>query len=138
MSIVEKYQSRISESYEKIKGVYEHRDDGIMPFLVSDVNYWLSGETPDLIPEDYFTNPATMMQYQVKKIERHMEQFDDDYIPLLHSKDIDTKCLRFLFPGHQRNKKTCKFPSFDVAEIAVDKALETDQSPFVPLALFHR
>ena len=27
-----------------------------MPFLVSDVNYRLSGDTPALIPDDYFTN----------------------------------------------------------------------------------
>jgi hypothetical protein len=83
MNINEKYKSRISESYQKIKRVYEHRDDGVLPFQVSDVNYWVSGETPDTIPDDYFTDCETMIKYQTKKIERHMERFEDDYIPFL-------------------------------------------------------
>lgn len=83
MNVNEKYKTRISESYQKIKEAYEYRDDGILPFQVSDVNYWISGETPELNPDDYFTDCETMMQYQVKKIERHMERFDDDYIPFL-------------------------------------------------------
>ncbi|MEI8234988.1 MAG: uroporphyrinogen decarboxylase family protein [Verrucomicrobiota bacterium] len=54
-----------------------------MPFIVSDVNYWLSGESAELIPADYFTNPASMMRYQTDKIRRHMARYDDDYVPFL-------------------------------------------------------
>jgi hypothetical protein len=55
----------------------------VVPFQVADVNYWLSGETPSLIPDDYFTNCQAMLQYQVGKIERHLETYEDDYIPFL-------------------------------------------------------
>jgi hypothetical protein len=111
MDINEKYQSRISASYEKIKGAYEHRNDGVLPFQVSDVNYWLSGETPDLIPDDYFTDCETMMQYQVKKIERHMEQFDDDYIP-------------FLFPWYGTGVLASGFGSEVLFQDKLDPAVE--------------
>ena len=64
----------------------DHAFDGdtlVVKFQVADVNYWLSGESPALIPDDYFTNCQAMLDYQVKKIERHMERFEDDYIPFL-------------------------------------------------------
>ena len=67
----------------RIEDVFRHRDNGVVPFQVADVNYWLSGETPTLIPDDYFTDCESMLRYQVKKIERHMETYDDDYIPFL-------------------------------------------------------
>ena len=41
--------------------VYRHRDNGVVPFQVADVNYWLSGETPALIPDDYFTDCRSML-----------------------------------------------------------------------------
>jgi hypothetical protein len=36
---------RIAASYARIEDAYRHRDNGVVPFLVTDVNYWLSGET---------------------------------------------------------------------------------------------
>ena len=46
------YSTRISDAYQRIRGIYEHRDDGVLPFLVADLKYSLSGETPELIPDD--------------------------------------------------------------------------------------
>ena len=76
-------EERIRASRERIVDAYRHRDNGVMPFLVSDVNYWLAGETPSLIPDDYFTNCESMLRFQIGKIERHMATYDDDYIPFL-------------------------------------------------------
>jgi hypothetical protein len=75
--------SRIAASYGRIEDVYRHRPNGVVPFQVADVNYWLSGETPALMPDDYFTNCRAMLEYQVQKIQRHLERYDDDYIPFL-------------------------------------------------------
>jgi len=83
MDVVQRYAERTAASYARIEDVYLHRDNGVVPFQVADVNYWLSGEAPDRIPDDYFTNCESMLQYQVKKIQRHMETYDDDYIPFL-------------------------------------------------------
>ena len=81
MNLANRYTDRITASYVRIEDVFRHRDGGVVPFQVADVNYWLSGETPDLIPDDYFTDCASMLRYQAEKIERHMETYDDDYIP---------------------------------------------------------
>lgn len=83
MNLTERYANRIAASYARIEDVYRHRDDGVVPFQVADVNYWISGETPALIPDDYFTNCDAMLRYQLAKIERHMATYDDDYIPFL-------------------------------------------------------
>jgi hypothetical protein len=78
-----KYQSRNTESYLKIKNAYEFGEVKEPPVLVQDVNYWLSGEVESWIPDNYFDLPASMVDYQVEKIKRHMETFGDCYIPFL-------------------------------------------------------
>lgn len=74
---------RIEEARQRIHDAYSHKDTGEIPVLVMDVNYWVSGEAPQLIPDDYFTNPASMLEYQLAKIDRHLAWFQDDYIPVL-------------------------------------------------------
>lgn len=74
---------RIEQARQRIHDAYSHKDTGEMPVLVMDVNYWVSGKSPQLIPDDYFTNPARMLEYQQAKIDRHLAMFQDDYIPVL-------------------------------------------------------
>jgi hypothetical protein len=106
-----KYESRISQSYQKIKEAYEHRNKGVLPFLISDVNYFLSGETPELIPDNYFTDSKSMMQYQINKIKCHMERFEDDYVP-------------FLFPWYGTGVLASGFGSEVVVEKKMDPAVK--------------
>ena len=73
--------ARRERALGRIGDAYRHKETGETPFLVNDVNYWFSGETPNLIPDDYFTSCEAMMRYQTDKIRRHMELFDDDYVP---------------------------------------------------------
>jgi len=41
----------------------------------------LDEEKPELIPDDYFDNSAVMTQFQVNRMKKHIEEFDDDFIP---------------------------------------------------------
>ncbi len=75
---------RIEQARQRIHDAYSHKDTGEMPVLVMDVNYWVSGDSPQLIPDDYFTSPASMLQFQQAKIDRHVSSIQDDYIPLLY------------------------------------------------------
>lgn len=79
----DKFKSRFQESYEKVKDAYLHKETREPPVVIMDVNYYLTGEKPEFIPDDYFTNYKSMMDYQFKKIVSHLERFSDDYIPLL-------------------------------------------------------
>jgi uroporphyrinogen-III decarboxylase len=76
-------EGRIEQARQRIHDAYSHKDTGEMPVLVMDVNYWISGESPRLIPDDYFTNPARMLEFQMAKIDNHLAWFQDDYIPVL-------------------------------------------------------
>jgi len=53
--------------------------------LVGDVNYWITGEDPALIPVDYFDEGAyaTMLAFQEAKIEAHLARHDDIYLPFI-------------------------------------------------------
>jgi uroporphyrinogen-III decarboxylase len=74
---------RIEQARQRIHDAYSHKDTGEIPVVVMDVNYWVSGESPQLIPDDYFTNPARMLEFQQAKIDRHLASIQDDYIPVL-------------------------------------------------------
>jgi len=54
------------------------------PYIIYDANYWLYGEVQDKIPLDYCSeDPTSMFNYQMAKIEKHLEMYDDAYIPFL-------------------------------------------------------
>lgn len=75
--------NRFEEARQRIHDAYRHKDTGELPVVVMDVNYWVSGEPPQLIPDDYFTSPASMLEFQLEKINRHVTCLQDDYIPVL-------------------------------------------------------
>jgi len=81
--LFEKNRKRFADSLERIRLTYLHKNHDFLPFVLSDVNYWVSGEDRSSIPPDYFTDFQVMLDYQVEKIKKHLNQWDDDYIPLL-------------------------------------------------------
>ena len=62
---------------------YEIKDFSEVPLILQTNSYWLTGHSPKEIPEDIFDNPASMFEFQVKGIEEHLNNIDDDYIPYL-------------------------------------------------------
>jgi uroporphyrinogen-III decarboxylase len=85
MELNQRHCERLEIAYQRIEDVYNHRDTGELPFVIQDVNYWVGGEKPAQIPDDYFSGGdfSVMFDYQMKKIISHLERYDDDYIPLL-------------------------------------------------------
>lgn len=73
---------RFEKSAAKFKAAYEFKPSNSIPKIIMDVNYALFGFRPDCMPDDYFSNPEAMLDYQCKKIERHLASIDDDYIPM--------------------------------------------------------
>jgi len=45
---------RFERARERIADAYRHRSVTTPPGVVGDCNYWISGEDPMRIPEDYF------------------------------------------------------------------------------------
>lgn len=76
-------KKRFDKVYDKMVKLYNHEEVEAMPNIVMDVNYWLDGSSKTGYPKDYFINIKTMVDYQVTKIQKHLEHYDDDYVPFL-------------------------------------------------------
>jgi uroporphyrinogen-III decarboxylase len=76
---------RTERALELIGAAFRHDPVAAPPVLVGDVNYWITGEDPALIPDDYFDDGAfaSMQAFQERKIAAHLERYDDIYIPYL-------------------------------------------------------
>jgi hypothetical protein len=76
---------RFRASYERIADAYRQRPVSQPPVLVVDCNYWITGEDPAAIPDDYFAEGGfgSMLDFQRRKIDSHLERLPDDYIPFL-------------------------------------------------------
>jgi uroporphyrinogen-III decarboxylase len=77
------FPSRFEAARQRIRDAYLHKDTGELPVVIMDVNYWLFGDEPALVPDDYFERDEAMFAFQMGKIQRHLERLQDDYVPLL-------------------------------------------------------
>lgn len=77
------YAERNQRSKELFEKAFNQEAQKICPYVVNNANYFLFGEKPESIPDDYFTNPEVMYQRQVKQFERHFDLVEDHYVPYL-------------------------------------------------------
>ena len=80
-NIAERYAKRIEASKEQLALTWSGRNRDRPAFILADVNAAIIGQ--DDVPDDYF-EPSRMFEYQAAKIERHMADIPDDYIPVFH------------------------------------------------------
>jgi hypothetical protein len=80
-----KFREKDHASKLKLREVFEFKNKQAA-VAINDVNYWTFGEIQDDIPEDYYSDdPEPSMSYQIRKILRHYDNFEDDcYIGFLH------------------------------------------------------
>jgi uroporphyrinogen-III decarboxylase len=78
-------EARFARAREAIAAAYRHEPVERPPVLVGDVNYWITGEDPDLVPGDYFDVGAfaSMLAFQEAKIAAHLARHDDIYLPFV-------------------------------------------------------
>ena len=76
---------RFERARERMADAYRHRPVASPPVIVGDCNYWITGEDPARIPEDYFEAGCydDMRGFQEAKIASHVDRIDDDYVPFL-------------------------------------------------------
>lgn len=79
IKLKDKYREKDLVSMQKVKDLYSFTNKE-SSYTVYDAPYWLFGELPETIPDDYYTDPNSMMQHQLKMIEKHYEtkEFADD------------------------------------------------------------
>lgn len=82
--IQELYKQRNSVSMELIKDAFQFKDMEDIPFIFNTANYFSFGYRPEEIPDDYYTNPASMYARQVEQFENHLKlPIEDNYVPYL-------------------------------------------------------
>ena len=76
---------RFARARDQVVAAYRHEPLERPPVLVGDVNYWITGEDPALIPVDYFDEGAyaSMLAFQEAKIAAHLARHDDIYLPFV-------------------------------------------------------
>lgn len=79
--MLETYAKRIGTARARLAMTWRGENTDRPALILSDVNYALCGQYD--IPAHYF-DPAVMFEYQMGKIERHLRDIPDDYIPVLH------------------------------------------------------
>jgi len=78
--------ARTEAVLERIAAAYRHQAVDRVPVLIGDVNYWITGEDPSLIPAEYFDAGAydTQLAFQTSKMATHLAGLPDDiYLPYL-------------------------------------------------------
>ena len=83
MNTSERYRERNFRSEKRIREAFQFKNQE-SPYIIYDVNYWLFGALQEEIPEGYCSeDPSIMTNYQAQKIEIHMREYQDVYIPFL-------------------------------------------------------
>jgi len=78
-----RYRDQSLAREQIIRRAFQFEND-TAPYTIYDANYWLFGDVQEHIPLDYCDeNPAGMIRYQQEGIQRHLDRYDDVYIPFL-------------------------------------------------------
>jgi len=78
-----KYKDRSLAAEARLRSAFEFSNE-TAPVVINDVNYWLFGDLPENIPAGYCDDdPGPMIDFQMRKIECHVADYDDAYIPFL-------------------------------------------------------
>jgi len=78
-----RYHERSLAAEETIRSVFRFENE-TAPYMINDVNYWLFGDLPENIPPNYCDeDPTSMIDFQIRKIQQHVAEYDDLYIPFL-------------------------------------------------------
>jgi uroporphyrinogen-III decarboxylase len=81
----ERYREHDNRVKETLKEAFEFKNKKAA-VVINDVNYWTFGELIEHIPDEYYgEDPDIMMEYQLKKIQRHYNYYgtDDCYLAFL-------------------------------------------------------
>lgn len=136
---VENYKDRIKRSREKLNKAFNLVKVDEFPVIIRTRPYYLTGTNPKKIPEDYFENPKTMMEYQIEGFVEHMKQVDDDTVPYLMPW-LGTGVIPSAFGskikfGYKSDPAICSRAINNIKEIAKIKVPDFERDGLMPRVL---
>jgi len=81
--IPELYEKRNEYTMQLVEDAFNFKEGKDTPFLFNTANYFSFGYKPEDVPEDYYTDPQSQYENQIRQFERHYELIDDNYYPYL-------------------------------------------------------
>ena len=92
IQLKETFQTHDNKAKELLKEAFEFKNT-TAPVIINDVNYWLFGDLPENIPDDYCDeDPTSMMNFQLEKMKRVLNEagidYPDEVIPELDDFEI--------------------------------------------------
>lgn len=126
--LAQKYGAHDSAAKSVLKEVFEFRNRKAAVVL-NDVNYWTFGELQEDIPEEYYgDDPGVMMDYQLRKIERHYSYHEADCYLAFLMPWYGTAVLASGF-GHPIVKNYKADPAADISKIQSPEEIKSLRLP---------
>ena len=77
------YAKRNEVSIDLITKAYHGELANSFPYVINNANYFVFGEAPELIPNNYFLDPEVMYKRQVWQFQHHYDLVEDHFVPYL-------------------------------------------------------
>lgn len=77
------FDQRLEKVAAKTEDVFRFKPVKEPPFVVNSALYWLFGLDMDTFPDDYFAEPAAMVNFQEQAYYNQVKEIDDDFVPYL-------------------------------------------------------
>ncbi len=78
-----RFEKRLEKVKAKTADVFAFRKVDKPPYIVNSALYWVFGLDPETLPDDYFTNPTAMINFQERTYYDQVKEIDDDFVPYL-------------------------------------------------------
>ncbi len=127
ISLRKKYEKHDAAAKAVLMEAFEFRNKRAAVVL-NDVNYWTFGELQEQIPEKYYDDPLVMMEYQLQKITRHYNTYQDDCYLAFLMPWYGTAVLASGF-GHPIVKNYKADPAADISKVQDPAEIKTLRPP---------
>ena len=78
-----RFEKRLEKVKAKTADVFAFRKVDQPPYIVNSALYWVFGLDPEILPDDYFTDPSAMVDFQERTYYDQVREIDDDFVPYL-------------------------------------------------------
>jgi len=79
----QRFEKRLEKVETKTADVFAFKEVDQPPYMVNGALYWLFGLDMDTFPENYFDDPAVMINFQERTYYDQVKEIEDDFVPYL-------------------------------------------------------
>ncbi|HEX7975808.1 MAG TPA: uroporphyrinogen decarboxylase family protein [Anaerolineales bacterium] len=77
------FEKRLEKVAAKTDDLFAFKTVKEPPYVVNSALYWLFGLDMELFPDDYFAEPAAMVNFQEQTYYNQVKEIEDDFVPYL-------------------------------------------------------